>query len=144
MEVGKKLKDARTQSRMTQEEIALKIKVSRQTISNWENGKSLPDIISLIYLSDIYGMSLDDLLKGNTKMIEKIEKDTNTVKSNQSMKAFGWLMLIGATVFSLWNSYSGDSPLLQFMTSASPWVMMGVGIACLTASMTNKREVDNS
>jgi len=144
MEVGKKLKDARTQSRMTQEEIALKIKVSRQTISNWENGKSLPDIISLIHLSDIYEMSLDDLLKGNCEMIDKIEKDTNTVKSIRTMITIGWIMLIGATVFSLWNSYSGDSSLLQFMTSASPWVMMGVGIACLTASMANKHKVDNT
>ena len=48
MEIGKKLKNARVQSGMTQENVAEKINVSRQTISNWENEKSYPDIISVI------------------------------------------------------------------------------------------------
>ena len=47
MEIGKKLKNARVQSGMTQENVAEKINVSRQTISNWENEKSYPDIISV-------------------------------------------------------------------------------------------------
>lgn len=52
MEIGKKLKDARMKSGFTQETVAEKINVSRQTISNWENEKSYPDIIS-----DIIGFS---------------------------------------------------------------------------------------
>ena len=48
MEIGKKLKDARMKSGFTQEAVAEKINVSRQTISNWENEKSYPDIISVI------------------------------------------------------------------------------------------------
>ena len=55
MEIGKKLKNARVQSGMTQENVAEKINVSRQTISNWENEKSYPDIISVIELQDLYG-----------------------------------------------------------------------------------------
>ena len=61
MEIGKKLKDARMKSGFTQETVAEKINVSRQTISNWENEKSYPDIISVIALSDLYSISLDDL-----------------------------------------------------------------------------------
>ena len=53
MEIGKKLKSARVQSGMTQETVAEKINVSRQTISNWENEKSYPDIISVIELSNL-------------------------------------------------------------------------------------------
>ena len=49
--LGKKLKDARMKSGFTQEAVAEKINVSRQTISNWENEKSYPDIISVIELS---------------------------------------------------------------------------------------------
>lgn len=45
MEIGKKLKKARVQSGLTQENVAEKINVSRQAISNWENEKSYPDII---------------------------------------------------------------------------------------------------
>lgn len=62
MEIGKKLKKARVQSGLTQENVAEKINVSRQTISNWENEKSYPDIISVIELSNLYSISLDDLL----------------------------------------------------------------------------------
>lgn len=63
MEIGKKLKKARVQSGLTQENVAEKINVSRQAISNWENEKSYPDIISVIELSNLYSISLDDLLK---------------------------------------------------------------------------------
>lgn len=87
MEIGKKLKDARTHSGFTQEKAAEEINVSRQTISNWENEKSYPDIISVIKLSDLYSISLDDLLKGDTKMMEHLEESTNVVKSNKSLFA---------------------------------------------------------
>lgn len=53
MEIGKKLKDARIKAELTQENVAEKISVSRQTISNWENEKFYPDIISVIKLSDL-------------------------------------------------------------------------------------------
>lgn len=59
MEIGKKLKDARTNSGLTQESIAEAIGVSRQTISNWENEKSFPDIMSVIKLSDLYSSSFE-------------------------------------------------------------------------------------
>ena len=85
MEIGKKLKKVRVQSGMTQENVAEKINVSRQTISNWENEKSYPDIISVIELSNLYSISLDVLLKGDEKMIEHLEESTNVVKSNQKI-----------------------------------------------------------
>lgn len=85
MEIGKQLKDARISSGLTQEGVAEKINVSRQTISNWENEKTYPDIISVIALSDIYSISLDDLLKGDKKMIGHLEESTNIVKSNKKL-----------------------------------------------------------
>lgn len=59
---------------MTQEEVAEKIHVSRQTISNWENGRNLPDINSLILISEIYAISLDELMKGDPKMVKKLDE----------------------------------------------------------------------
>ncbi|WP_099203393.1 helix-turn-helix domain-containing protein [Miniphocaeibacter massiliensis] len=85
MDIGKKLKEARTRAEMTQEELAEKIHVSRQTISSWENSRSYPDIISVIMLSDLYGISLDVLLKGDEEMIKNLEKSTNVVKSNKKV-----------------------------------------------------------
>lgn len=61
MLVGQKLKEQRLQQNETQESIAIKLGVSRQTISNWENGKTLPDIDSLIKLSQFYKLSIDEL-----------------------------------------------------------------------------------
>jgi len=85
MEIGKKLKNARIEAGFTQEKAAEKIDVSRQTISNWENEKSYPDIISVIALSDLYSVSLDELLKGDQKMAEHLEESTNVVKSNKKL-----------------------------------------------------------
>ena len=83
MEIEKKLKEARANAGLTQEQVAERIMVSRQTISNWENGKSLPDIISIMKLSDLYQISLDELLKGDSKMKEKIEKDVKIANGNK-------------------------------------------------------------
>ena len=85
MEIGKKLKNARIEAGLTKEKAAEKIDVSRQTISNWENEKSYPDIISVIALSDLYSVSLDELLKGDQKMAEHLEESTNVVKSNKKL-----------------------------------------------------------
>lgn len=85
MEIGKKLKNARIEAGLTQEKAAEKINVSRQTISNWENEKSYPDIIIVIALSDLYSVSLDELLKGDQKMAEHLEESTNVVKSNKKL-----------------------------------------------------------
>lgn len=85
MEIGKKLKNARIEAGLTQEKAAEKIDVSRQTISNWENEKAYPDIISVIALSDLYSVSLDELLKGDQKMAEHLEESTNVVKSNKKL-----------------------------------------------------------
>ena len=99
MEIGKKLKDARMRSGFTQESVAEKVNVSRQTISNWENEKSYPDIISVIELSNLYSISLDVLLKGDEKMMEHLEESTNVVKSTR--KLIGAILLNLITVILL-------------------------------------------
>lgn len=85
MDIGVKLKEARIQAGLTQEKVAEEIQVSRQTISNWENEKSFPDIVSVIKLSNLYDISLDKLLKGDEEMMGHLEKSTNIVKSNQQL-----------------------------------------------------------
>ncbi len=87
MDIGKKLKSARLQKGLTQEAVAEKIQVSRQTISNWENEKSYPDIVSIVNLSNLYEISLDELLKEDKRMLEHLEESTNIVKSNKKLVA---------------------------------------------------------
>lgn len=63
-DIGSKIQAARLEKNMTQEQVAGLLEVSRQTISNWENAKSYPDIVSVIKMSECYDVSLDYLLKG--------------------------------------------------------------------------------
>lgn len=59
MEVSKQIKKYRNDMQFSQEELAEKIYVSRQTISNWETAKNYPDIHSLLRLSSLFNVSLD-------------------------------------------------------------------------------------
>lgn len=73
MDLSQKLKEARVKAGMKQEELAHQLGVSRQTVSNWENGRSLPDIASMVKLSGLYGRSLDELLKEDGDVLKAFE-----------------------------------------------------------------------
>ena len=77
MELGARLKEYRNNHGMTQDELAERLYVTRQTISSWENDKSYPDIHSLLMLSDLFSVSLDTLVKGDIEIMkEKIDQET--------------------------------------------------------------------
>ena len=86
--IADKIKNARTIKKLTQEQVAEDINVSRQTISNWENGKSLPDIVSIIRMSELYDLSLDELLKGDVTLLNKIERDMKVAKAENNVIKF--------------------------------------------------------
>ena len=67
MSVHQNLKRRRKEHRLTQEEVASKLGISRQSISKWENGNSYPDIDNLILLSELYGVSVDNLLRAKVR-----------------------------------------------------------------------------
>ena len=112
--VGQKLQIARNKQGLTQEQIAQQLQVSRQTISNWENNKSYPDIVSLITLSELYQISLDQLLKGDKAMIEHLSKSTNTVASNRRLLTAIVLNIIILIAFILSNSLITQNTTLLF------------------------------
>ena len=99
MEIGNRIRTMRMQLNLSQEELAEKIYVSRQTISNWENDKSYPDINSLLRLSEVFALSLDHLIKGDVQqMKEKIEqKDIRKLKKHGNIYA----VLVAITLISL-------------------------------------------
>lgn len=133
MEIGNKIKEARNGAGLTQDQAAEKIMVSRQTISNWENGKTMPDIASVIKMSDLYHISLDELLKGDQDMMKKIEKDTNIVRSNSRLIAVGIVAIIVAVVVTFASIMTGNA-VLDFLAAALPWVFMGIALACFLAT----------
>ena len=102
MNIGSKIKTARNEAGLTQENAAELLGVSRQTVSNWENEKSYPDIVSVIRMSDIYNVSLDKLLKEDKSMtdgnsyINYLKDSTNLVKSKTRLSK---IILISVYLF---------------------------------------------
>lgn len=74
MNIGEQIKQIREEHAMTQDELAERLCVSRQSISNWENNKSLPDILSLLRISEIFSIRMDEMLKG-TDAVEQRNAD---------------------------------------------------------------------
>jgi len=71
MELGKQIKKYRTEANLSQEDLANKIFVSRQTISNWENDKNYPDIKSLVLMSEVFRVCLDNLIKVQLRNVNR-------------------------------------------------------------------------
>lgn len=85
MDLGKKIITMRNEKKLSQEQLAEKLNVTRQTISNWENGKFYPDIDSLVNLSKYFNVSLDDLLSYDEKVLDYLKDSTDIVKSNKNI-----------------------------------------------------------
>lgn len=83
MELGKQIKKYRAEANLSQEQLADKVFVSRQTISNWENDKNYPDIKSLVLMSEVFQVSLDNLIKGD---LERMKKEIDTQEYGKFQK----------------------------------------------------------
>lgn len=90
MNIGNQIATIRKEHQLTQEKFGELFHVTRQTVSNWENEKSYPDLQVLIDISDRFGISLDTLLKEDSKMIKTIDKERimGTIKHEQSIIDF--------------------------------------------------------
>ena len=86
MSIGNQIMVIRREQQLTQEQFGNLFHVTRQTVSNWENGKSYPDLQLLIAISDQFGVSLDTLLKGDTKMVKAIDRGKGTGRGQAGKK----------------------------------------------------------
>lgn len=93
MELNKQIKKYRTITGMSQEELAEKIYVTRQTVSNWENEKSYPDIHSILLMSSLFGVSLDQLVKGDIDIMKEEIKAEDIKKINYYRGIFSILLI---------------------------------------------------
>lgn len=85
------LRTRRQELHLTQQAVAEKLHVTRQTVSNWETGKNYPDVPTLIELSEYYDLSLDYLLKGDSQMIKQLKKES---RLRQTLQAGIFLLLV--------------------------------------------------
>ena len=110
MNLGNKILKIRKDNKMSQEQFSEILNVTRQTVSNWENGKNYPDIETLIMISDKFNVSLDILLKGDKEMIKDINKK---IKNNKILKIIIIVLIIviiglivGFKVHDYWKIYN--------------------------------------
>ena len=106
MELNSQIKKYRTAMKLSQEELAEKVYVTRQTISNWETGKNYPDIHSLLLLSQLFDVSLDQLIKGDIDIMKEEIKETDLQKFNHYGTIFS-ILFIGTLISFV--------PLIKFL-----------------------------
>ena len=90
MNIGNQILNIRKENQLTQEEFGKLFHVTRQTVSNWENGKSYPELQILVNISNQFDVSLDILLKEDSKMVQSIDKERimGTIKHEKSIVDF--------------------------------------------------------
>jgi transcriptional regulator with XRE-family HTH domain len=95
MIVGKIIKEIRENAGLSQEQFAEKLAISRQTVSKWERGAALPDIENIMYISDLFNVSLDTIVKGDEKLSKKIISDSKNVKiTNKLFISLGFALIV--------------------------------------------------
>ena len=99
MEIESQIKKLRNAQGLSQEELAEKIYVTRQTISNWENEKSYPDIHSLLALSSIFEISLDQLIKGDIEIMKQEISKEEVRRFNRMGRLFAVLFFASIIIF---------------------------------------------
>ncbi|VGQ46590.1 transcriptional regulator [Streptococcus pyogenes] len=129
MEIGQQIIRYRKQQALSQEKLAEKVYVSRQSISNWENDKTYPDIHSLLLLSQIFQVSLDQLIKGD---IEKM-KYTITQVDKKNFKR-NTKVMVTLMILLMISSY----PLVYFLE----WLGLGIFVLLSIITMTYANRVE--
>lgn len=94
MEISKQIKKYRHELKLSQDNLADKVFVTRQTISNWENGKNYPDIHSLVLLSNLFNIPLDILVKGDLVEMKEEIKTKDIKKLNRDSTIYGVLLIL--------------------------------------------------
>ena len=135
MELGKQIKKHRQEVQLSQEELAERVYVSRQTISNWENDKSYPDVNSLVLLSETFQISLDNLIKGDIEVMKDVIQKEEIEKMNRYGKIYT-ILLIATAVSAV--------PLFMLLGvwALIPWGIIW-GISMYFTIMLEKIKKDN-
>lgn len=125
MEVSRQIRQNRETLGLSQEALAGRVFVTRQTVSNWETGKTYPDVKSLLLLSEVFGVSLDKLIKGDVdRMKEQIRQEDITGMKRARAWAFVLTIAAVATAFWLPEQLGGWGWLL--------WAGLAVGAVCFS------------
>ena len=136
MELGSKIKKYRGELKLSQDALAEKIYVSRQTISNWETEKNYPDVNSLIRMSEVFGVSVDVLLKGDVEEMKKIIKEDDI----QEFTKLSWLYTI-----LLFLMLITPIPLAKFLGfwGMGIWAVLAAVATIYAVKIEKKKKIHN-
>lgn len=134
MTLGERIRTLRMKQNLSQEDLADALSVSRQSVSKWETDASVPDLEKLLKLSDLFGVSLDGLVRGETTT-QPVPESTREMppkeEKNPGQKIVGSVLLCMAFV-SLWVGLLLDGSLLLGLVLGVPLSLFGV--ICLTVA----------
>lgn len=136
MELGKHVKEHRVRLGMSQEQLVEAIFVSRQTISNWETDRTYPDVQSLLLLSSLFGVSVDELIKGDVMEMKAV-----LTAEAKRMNRLGWTMAVcgvGAVAWVLVTALMD----LSWTVILVPGIVLFIP-AAISAGMAEKIKHDN-
>lgn len=146
MEFGKRIKEVRVKLGYSQQEVAKILFVTRQTVSNWELGKSYPNLELLASLSDLYEVSVDDLLKEDEKLLQY---SVNNPRATRKQKIWSFLV---ADLGCLYMIVEDISSIIRGPRTPTKWILFGwsmlmlgvMEIISIVALVRNTRRKENS
>ena len=143
MEVGNRIREERDRLGLSQEDLAQQIFVSRQTVSNWETGKTYPDVQSLLLLSKLFEVSVDSLVKGDVEaMQEKIDNyELDRFKMKASMGIGLALIAVGAVMLAI-LSKQGQTPTSPFFVIAILFLVAGVVLSFVAQRINDRYDIE--
>ena len=134
MELGAHIKEHRKEKGLSQDDLAEAIYVSRQTISNWETGRTYPDVQSLLLLSYVFDVTVDSLIKGDVEaMAEKMDQ---TVKEYHRVSTIAVVSAALCLLLMAWGAFQwvwGDNMLLTVVLAVAALLSMLISMGRLEA-----------
>lgn len=137
MDLGNRIKNEREKLNLSQDDLAQKMDISRQAISKWETGKSYPDIETILKLSDLFNLSLDELVKGDKTFQENLIKEARSKISG--LVILGYVLVSLGVIVLLWGGTQYPLYLMNnhFMTYlVGGLILTTVGLAVVRGTPT--------
>ncbi|MBJ8152327.1 MULTISPECIES: helix-turn-helix domain-containing protein [Bacillus cereus group] len=137
---SERLKEEREKRNWSQNDLAEKLHVSRQSVSKWETGKNYPSIEIIIHLSDLFGITIDELLRSDEELTQKVIEDSKQLAYPKWKVFFDSLFMIGVLLFIakivVWmlNKFAGasitivaDAPYVMNLLPLALMIIGGIG-----------------
>ncbi|MEY8351167.1 helix-turn-helix transcriptional regulator [Bacillus cereus] len=134
---SERLKEEREKRNWSQHDLAEKIHISRQSVSKWETGKNYPSIEIIIHLSDLFDITIDELLRSDEELQQKVIQDSKQLAHPKWKMFFDSVFMLGVFLLLLkisvllLNKFAGASITIlagaPYVMSFAPLLLMVIG-----------------